>query len=106
MSGIVQQIVVVDGTIELQQCGLYSTHKHPLIEKHHIVPESWWINAGIPVASELINLCPNCHYNVHVVIDAMIKNQVYTALPLRCQKLGVRGVAEGKALHLPISLTL
>ena len=51
---------------------MYDDHRHPMTEQHHVCPESWWRAAGKPVSSPLLTLCPNCHYGVHVCIDALL----------------------------------
>lgn len=43
-----------------------------MVEKHHVCPASWWTAAGKKVDTPMATLCPNCHYGVHVCIDALI----------------------------------
>lgn len=59
MSGEPLDLVVTNGQVQLQKCSLY-THECGMVDSHHVVPESWWLKAGLPVASPLEILCPNC----------------------------------------------
>lgn len=85
MSGKLK-IVYVNKQVQLQQCSLYN-HKHAVMENHHVCPESWWVKAGKPVASQLRKLCPNCHVAVHVCIDGILTKKDVSLLPIRCKKL-------------------
>lgn len=76
-------LVVTGGAVQLQQCGAYA-HRMPVLNAHHVCPESWWVAAGKPVASPLKNLCPNCHGSVHAAIDGIIRQLDVSALPPRC----------------------
>jgi hypothetical protein len=77
---------VVGGAVQLQQCDLYA-HRVPILNAHHICPESWWLAAGKPVNSPLKNLCPNCHESVHTAIDGILRQLDLAALPPRCVAL-------------------
>ena len=87
-------IVITDGTIVPQRCELYASHHCAILQAHHICPESWWRAAHKPVASPLIELCPNCHMNVHAAIDGLIHAPPRNvgALPPRCLALAVRAL--------------
>lgn len=75
-----------NGTVVMQQCGLY---KHPtaILHDHHICPESWWQHANQPINTPMIKLCPTCHYNTHSAIDALLAGHDTTAIPTRAQRL-------------------
>lgn len=77
------KLVVVGGQVKMQQCALYTTHHHPMTESHHVCPESWWVKAGKPVASPLMQLCPNCHYGIHVCIDGIFRGHDISLMPKR-----------------------
>lgn len=76
-------LVVTDGAVQLQQCDLYAHHV-PLLNAHHVCPESWWRAAGVPVGSPLRNLCQDCHGSVHTAIDGIIRGLDISVLPPRC----------------------
>lgn len=79
-------LVVTDGAVQLQLCDLYA-HRVPVLNAHHVCPESWWRAAGKPVVSPLRNLCPTCHGSVHTAIDGILRQLDVTALPPRCVAL-------------------
>jgi len=56
---------------EVTECSLYK-HDRPsfLIESHHVVPKSWFVD--VPVITPVVNVCPTCHYNIHVMIDDFV----------------------------------
>lgn len=105
MSSVPLTLVVTNNQIQQRTCTLYN-HKHAMLEAHHVCPESWWRAANKPVASPLMNLCPNCHYSIHVVIDGMIKQQDVSLLPARCIKLAKQAFAIAQANGLTPALTL
>lgn len=53
-------------------CSLYR-HDRPsyLVESHHVVPKSWFV--GVPIDTPMVDVCPTCHYNIHVMIDDFVK---------------------------------
>ena len=105
MSGELK-IVVVNNTIQLQQCSLYKTHYVAILNSHHVCPESWWIAAGKPVASPLVEICPNCHYDIHAGIDGIIKGQDISHLPFRARGLAEQAFPIAEANGLTPALTL
>lgn len=105
MSGIPREIVVVGGQVQLQQCTLYK-HLVPILNSHHVCPESWWIAAGLPVASPLTDLCPDCHEAVHVCIDGTIEGRDLSLLPPRCRDMAAKAFPIAKAAGLTPALTL
>jgi hypothetical protein len=77
-----------------------------MLDAHHVIPHSWWLQANQPVDTPLRNLCPTCHYNVHVAIDGLIKGQDIHLLPALAQELARAAIA-GAAQHgLTPALTL
>jgi hypothetical protein len=100
------RLVITSGVVELQPCGLYASHFHPMPEKHHVVPESWWVKAGKPVASPMKLLCPNCHYSTHVALDGILRGLDVGLLPPRCVVLAREGIAGAEAAGLTPALTL
>lgn len=99
------KLVVTDGAVDLQRCGLYA-HWCPILDSHHVVPESWWRKAGIPVASPLVDLCPTCHMTVHAAIDGLLRGLDITHLMHRAQLLGQRAITDGEAAGLTPRPTL
>lgn len=79
-------IIVTDGTVQLQTCALYA-HRVPLLNEHHVCPESWFKAAGKPVSTPFKVLCPDCHTAVHVAIDSLLKSVGVSSLPPRCVAL-------------------
>lgn len=98
-------LVVVDGKLVLQQCTLYA-HWSAIVDAHHVVPESWWRKAGVPVASPLLSLCPVCHMNTHAGIDGLLRGTDITVLPLRVQALAQRAITDGITAGLTPAPTL
>ena len=86
MSGT-RLITVTGGKVQLQQCGLYASHRVPILNDHHIAPESWWRAAGVPVGTPMKSLCPDCHESVHTAIDGILRGWDVSALPPRCVAL-------------------
>lgn len=86
-AGMPRRLVVVDGRILMQACSLYKRHPAAVLNRHHVVPESWWLAAGRPVASPLVSICPTCHGDVHAGIDALIAGHDISALPRNCRRL-------------------
>ena len=105
MSGEPLDLVVTNGQVQLQKCSLY-THECGMVDSHHVVPESWWLKAGLPVASPLEILCPNCHYNTHVAIDSLLKGLDVSLLPPRCVRMAEAGIDGAKAAGLTPAPTL
>jgi len=99
-------LVVTDRQIILQRCALYRTHWCAVLNVHHICPKSWFENARVPVDTPMISLCPDCHANVHAVIDARIRGLDADFLPLRCQKLADRAFEIAHLKNLVPELTL
>lgn len=83
---VISKLNVVAGSIQLQDCTLYA-HRCAIVENHHVVPKSWWVAAGLPITSPMKVLCPNCHYNTHAAIDALLRGLDVSALPPRCVNL-------------------
>src|SRR5207302_2022727 len=105
VSGTTRGLVVVNGVVELQQCGIYR-HATAIVEVHHICPESWWRAAGKPVASPTKVLCPSDHSSVHAAIDARIKGQDRSKLPPRCVALADAAFPIAEQNGLTPALTL
>ena len=97
---------IVGGVLQLQQCELYLSHRVPMLDAHHVVPESWWKAAGLAVASPLIDLCPDCHYAIHCAIDGLIRKLDTSCLPPRCRLLGQQALDGAAAAGLTPALTL
>lgn len=98
-------LVVTDGAVQLQACTLYA-HACAVLNDHHVVPKSWWLNAGKAVASPMRLLCPNCHYDTHAAIDGLIKGQNVSSLPPRCVKLARTALTLAAESGLTPALTL
>ena len=82
-----RNLIVVDrNVVQLQRCALYA-HSVPLLNEHHVCPESWFRAAGKPVVSPFEALCPSCHTAVHVAIDSLLKQRDVSLLPPRCVAL-------------------
>lgn len=78
---------VYGGKVMLQACELYRSHRVPVLNAHHVCPESWFRAAGVPVGTPMRALCPDCHASVHTAIDGILKGWDVTALPPRCVAL-------------------
>lgn len=100
-----RSLVITNNQVQLQACQLYA-HFVGMVDSHHVVPESWWIKAGKPVASPMKQLCPNCHYNTHVAIDGLLRKLDVSLLPLRCVKLADQGIAGAELAGLTPAPTL
>jgi hypothetical protein len=85
-------IVITSGVLQLQQCTLYAPHLVPVLQSHHVIPESWWVKAGKPVASPMRELCPNCHMAVHAAIDGILRGLDIHLLPPRSITLAQAGI--------------
>lgn len=105
MSGPVLGLIITSGKIQLQPCALYA-HSAPILNSHHVIPESWWRAAGLPVASPMMNLCPTCHMTVHAAIDGLIRGLDISALLPRARGLAVTAITDGQAAGLTPALTL
>lgn len=80
-------LFVSGGAVQLQQCELYASHRVPVLNSHHVCPESWWRAAHKPVGTPMKSLCPNCHNSVHTAIDGILHGWDVTSLPPRCVAL-------------------
>jgi hypothetical protein len=105
MSGVPVELVITNGTVTLQACSLYR-HRVPVLNAHHVIPESWWLAAGRPVASPLRELCPDCHEAVHVAIDGLLRGLDCSLLPPRCIALAQAALDGAAAAGLTPALTL
>lgn len=105
MSGEQRGLVIVNNEVQLQPCSLYK-HAVPILDRHHICPDSWFVAAGKPVDSPLADLCPNHHVATHAAIDALIKKQITDLLPPRCYQLALQAFAIAEANGLTPALTL
>ena len=101
----IRPIVINDGVIGLQLCDLY-VHDVPIIQDHHVVPESWWRAAGKPVNSPMRGLCPNCHMAAHAAIDGLIRGLNINNLPPRSIVLARAAIAGAAANGLTPAPTL
>lgn len=86
MSGVPLRITAPGGVLQLQLCGLY-VHRVPILNAHHVCPESWFLAAGKPVGTPLKKLCPDCHTATHVAIDGILRGWDVSVLPPRCVAL-------------------
>jgi hypothetical protein len=100
-----RSVTVTAGQVQLQACDLYR-HSAGMLDAHHVIPHSWWLAASKPVDTPLRNLCPTCHYNIHVAIDGLIKGQDISLLPARCQQLARAALDGAKVNGLTPALTL
>ncbi len=100
-----ETLVVAGNRITPQWCDLYR-HECAIVNAHHICPKSWFEASRVLVSTPMITLCPNCHMNVHAAIDAKIKNQDASLLPLRCRALANMAFDLAKFHHLTPALTL
>ena len=85
-------------------CSLYSDHGSApcvMIDTHHVLPLSW----GTISPEETVEVCPNCHYNIHVAIDAHIHG-VPVHVPPRCAALAARAFVLAEEHDLTPKLTL
>lgn len=105
-AGMPRRLVVVDGRVLLQTCTLYKRHPTAVLNRHHVVPESWWVAAGKPVASPLVSICPTCHGDVHAGLDGLLAGRDVSALPRRCVALARQGLALAVAAGLTPAPTL
>lgn len=102
-------VVSTSGQVMLQTCSLYRTHRTAILERHHVVPDSWWVAAGKdPNLSPFADLCPDCHSNTHVAIDALIHDprRDVSLLPPRCIRLAWRALELANAAGLTPAPTL
>jgi hypothetical protein len=107
MSEAMAEQLVLGGVVQMQQCGLYISHHVPVIEHHHVCPESWWVKAGKdPDQSPRATLCPNCHMNTHAAIDAHIEGHDASLLPPRTRKLAAQAFTIAADNGLTPALTL
>jgi len=99
------RIIITSGAIRMQACGLYA-HTCAILQAHHVVPESWWRAASLPVASPMRSMCPSCHMNVHAAIDGILRGLNVTLLPRRAVTMARNGIDLGKLAGLTPALTL
>lgn len=100
------ELVITENKIILQRCALYKGHLCAVINAHHICPKSWFERAGVLVETPMIDLCPTCHFNVHAAIDAVIKGQDDSLIPMRARHLAEMAFHLAEARHLTPGLTL
>jgi hypothetical protein len=98
-------LTVTGGVVQLQLCALY-VHRVPVLNEHHVCPESWFHKAGQPVHTPLLALCPNCHSAVHTAIDGLLKSRDVSALPPRCVALARKAFELAEANGLVPAPTL
>lgn len=104
--GSPRKLVVNDGRVLLQYCTLYKGHACAVVERHHVVPKSWWIAAGKPIDTPIVAICPNCHDNIHAAIDGLLAGRDVSALPRRCVPLARQALAIAAAHGLTPTPTL
>jgi len=48
-------------------CQLHSEHRPNILveDDHHVVPQSWFIAAGLKPDNITVDVGPTCHANVH-----------------------------------------
>lgn len=100
------ELVITENRLTLQRCALYKGHLCAVVNAHHICPKSWWEAAGVLVDTPMINLCPTCHFNVHAAIDAVIKGQDASVIPMRARHLADHAFLIAQQHHLTPGLTL
>lgn len=83
---VTQRTLIAGGKVAMQECALYR-HRAAVIQSHHVCPESWWKRAGKPVNTPFVELCPNCHMNVHAGIDGILDGHDVTGIPDRARRL-------------------
>lgn len=89
----------------MSRCTLYH-HRCAVIEKHHVVPKSWFEHAGKPVDTPMADICPNCHMDIHTGIDLLIAGLPVSFLPRRARKLAETALALAKEKGLTPAPTL
>jgi hypothetical protein len=102
-------LVVANGQVQPQHCGLYA-HEHQLaiVETHHVIPVSWWAAAGQPTPTNAVTreVCASCHQTVHAAIDAILAGVGTDLLAPRCVRLAIAGIEGGKVAGLTPAPTL
>lgn len=98
-------LVTWSGVIQLQECSLYRHHV-PVLQSHHVIPESWWKAAGVPVNTPMRELCPSCHTAVHAAIDGLIRSLDTSLLPPRAVMLAKAALSGAAGSGLTPALTL
>jgi hypothetical protein len=98
-------LTVTGGVVQLQRCALYA-HRVPILNEHHVCPESWFKRAGKPVGTPLLALCPDCHSATHTAIDGLLKGWDVSALPPRCVALARQAFVLAELNFLAPSPTL
>lgn len=100
------ELVISYNRVTLRPCALYKGHACAVVNAHHICPKSWFEKAGVLVETPMINLCPTCHFNVHAAIDAVIKGQDASLIPMRARHLADQAFLLAETHHLTPGLTL
>jgi hypothetical protein len=90
---MLRQLVIDNGQVVPQPCALYKMHSCAMVENHHICPKSWFIAAGKPIDTPMIQICPTCHSNTHAAIDALLKGRGIDRLPRRTRELARQALA-------------
>lgn len=98
-------MVIAGGIVQLQRCTLYR-HAVPVLNAHHVVPESWWRAAGRPVESPLRDLCPDCHAATHAAIDGLLRDLDVSLLPRRAVGLAHLALTGAESAGLTPAPTL
>lgn len=108
IAGIPTGIVIASNAITLQECGLYrsAAHWQPVLDTHHVCPESWFVAAGKPVVSPKALICPNCHYSTHAAIDGLVRGVSIAEIEPRCRKLAEEAFVLAAAAGLKPAPTL
>lgn len=99
-------LLVSEGAVHLQECGLYKRHFCAIVHVHHVCPKSWFEAAERAVATPKVTLCPSCHANVHAAMDSLLAGRDVRAIPHRCLTLARRGIALGVHYGLTPAPTL
>jgi hypothetical protein len=79
-------------SLTIRTCELYPAHRSPVLEAHHIAPQSWWKHAGKPVNTPMAQICGLCHNNTHAALDALIRGISLSTLAHRPIALARRGL--------------
>lgn len=90
----------------LLNCSIYTRHHCSVLQRHHVVPKSWFEHAGQKVDTPLVDLCPNCHTDVHSAIDRMLAGRPVAFLPRRCRRLATAALALAQEKGLTPAPTL
>ena len=85
-------IAATPRALVIRACSLYPRHRSPVLEAHHIAPQSWWKAAGLPVNTPMASICGLCHNNAHACLDAIIRGMSTRWMPARCLELAEQGL--------------